>query len=413
MIKKTIHLFFSRVIVAALNFLLLIYSARLLGAESRGIINLLIVNLSIIVLFSELFSGPILVYFSSRINNQKLKLVAGIWNLISSCIIISFLKYINLGIDEFYFELLIVSILFGNLGIYQMIFTGQEKIKELNFILVINSLLQIILFFVISHFVPLADVHIYFVAWISALGISNLIALTISKNENIIGEINSYKDLVKEIFQKSKWIFLANLLHLLAVRIIYFFVESSYGNVKLGIMGTGISLTESLLLISSSISTILYSRISNINVKDKPNELLLCNLGFWISLLGWIILIILPESFWSLLIGKDFFGIRMIFIFYGPSVLLMVLSTILSNFYSGNGNYKIPAIGSALGLFFATILSVFLINKYGINGAMVAAFISNLFQLVWLVFYYKKSQTNIGFIDMINSIFNPFKLKQI
>jgi O-antigen/teichoic acid export membrane protein len=413
MIKKTIQLFFSKVIVALLNFLLLLYSARLLGAESRGIINLLVVNLSIIVLFSELFSGPVLVYFSTRINNHKLKLIAGVWNFISSCMVVFVLKYFNLGRDEFYFELLIVSILYGNLNIYQLIFTGLEKINELNFILVLNSTLHIVLFFIISSLVPKSDVHVYFVSWISALGISNLIALSISKNEKINSAEISYVDFIKDIFRKSKWIFLANLLHLLAVRIIYFFIESSYGNTILGIMGTGISLSESLLLISSSISTILYSRISNVNVIDKPNEMLLCNAGFWISFLGWIFLIVMPESFWSLLIGKDFFGIKTIFVFYGPSVLLMVLSTILSNFYSGNGNYKTPAIGSALGLFFAIVLSILFIKNYGIMGALITAFISNLFQLIWLFYYYKKSQTNIKFVQMLRSIFNPFQLKHL
>lgn len=413
MIKKTIQLFFSKVIVAVLNFLLLLYSARLLGAESRGIINLLVVNLSIIVLFSELFSGPVLVYFSTRINNQKLKLIAATWNFVSSLLVVSILKYFKLGKDEFYFELLIVSILYGNLNIYQLIFTGLEKINTLNFVLVLNSALQLILFFITSALVPKIDVHVYFVSWILALGISNLVALSISKNEKITSEEISYLEFIKEIFKKSKWIFLANLLHLLAVRIIYFFIESSYGNTTLGIVGTGVSLSESLLLISSSISTVLYSRISNINVIDKPNELHLCNAGFWISFLGWIFLIVVPEGFWSLLIGKDFYGIKMIFILYGPSVLLMVLSTILSNFYSGYGNYKTPAIGSAFGLFFATLLSILLIKKYGIIGAMIAAFISNLFQLIWLFYYYKKSQTNIKFVQMLRSIFNPFQLKHL
>jgi O-antigen/teichoic acid export membrane protein len=413
MIKKTIHLFFSKVIVAVLNFLLLLYSARLLGAESRGIINLLVVNLSIIVLFSELFSGPVLVYFSTRINNQKLKLIAGAWNFVSSCMVVFMLKYFNLGKDEFYFELLVVSILYGNLNIYQLIFTGLEKINALNFVLILNSTLQLILFFITTALVSKIDVHVYFISWILALGISNLVALSISKNEKIDSSEISYLEFIKDIFKKSKWIFLDNLLHLLAVRIIYFFIESSYGNTTLGIMGTGVSLSESLLLISSSISTVLYSRISNINVMDKPNELLLCNAGFWISFIGWMFLIVVPESFWSLLIGKDFYGIKMIFVFYGPSVLLMVLSTIISNFYSGNGNYKTPAIGSAFGLFFATVLSILLIKKYGIIGAMISAFFSNLFQLIWLFYYYKKSHTNIKFVQMLRSIFNPFQLKHL
>jgi O-antigen/teichoic acid export membrane protein len=124
-------------------------------------------------------------------------------------------------------------------------------------------------------------------------------------------------------------------------------------------------------------------------------------------------LIVVPESFWSLLIGKDFYGIKMIFVFYGPSVLLMVLSTILSNFYSGNGNYKTPAIGSAFGLFFATVLSILLIKKYGIIGAMISAFFSNLFQLIWLFYYYKKSQTSIKFVQILRSMFNPFQLKYL
>ena len=364
-------------------------------------------------MFSELFSGPVLVYFSSRINNQKLKLISSAWNLISSCLLISFLKYFNLGIDEYYFELLVVSILYGNLNIYQMLLTGQEKIRELNLITIVNSSILILFFVALSYLAKQVDVHIYFVAWIAALGVSNLIALSITKNENNSDQVILYKELIIEIFQKSKWIFVANLLHLLAVRIIYFFVEKSYGNTELGIMGTGISLTESLLLISSSISTILYSRISNINVKEKPNELLLCNAGFWISFFGWLILMLLPENFWNLLIGKEFLGIRMIFIFYGPSVLLMVISTILSNFYSGYGNYRTPAIGSALGLFFATVFSFLLIKKYGLGGSMITAFVSNLFQLVWLVYFYKKSKSNIGFVAMLKMIFNPFNLKQI
>lgn len=409
MIKNTLYLFLTKFIVAICSFTLLLLSAKLLGAESRGIINIAVVNLSIMLLVSELFSGPILVYFASRINNRKLISIAAIWNITSVSLVSLLLKQLKLSNDGYNFEIWITAVLQGNLGIYQMINTGNEKIKQLNIQLLLVAVIQLLSFYCIAIFTQSPDIHFYFLAWIFSLGIANVYSFFNEvRNEHL--ENISYKNGIILIFNKSKWIFLSNMLHLLAVRIIYFFIEKSKGHFTLGIMGTGISLSESLLLISSSISIILYARISNNEKDKKPNELFFCNAGFWLSLLGWFTLLLIPKAFWDFLIGRDFLEIHTIILFYGPSVLIMALSTILSNYFSGMGNYKISALGSGLSLIIATVLSLLLIEPFGIYGAMLVAFISNLFQLIWLIYKYNSQQSNLRFIDILANIFNPKKL---
>ena len=71
----------TKILVAGINFLLVILSVRYLGASGRGEISFFITILATIQLFSEIVNGPTIVYLSTRLSIKKQLTASFLWAL--------------------------------------------------------------------------------------------------------------------------------------------------------------------------------------------------------------------------------------------------------------------------------------------------------------------------------------------
>ncbi|MEO6303240.1 MAG: hypothetical protein ABIP51_08705, partial [Bacteroidia bacterium] len=82
MFKNIIHSLFTKGVVAIINFFILIVSSRYLGVSSRGEISIFILNIAIIQIVNEIYTGYSLVYFIPKFNLKKMYVLGLIYTLI-------------------------------------------------------------------------------------------------------------------------------------------------------------------------------------------------------------------------------------------------------------------------------------------------------------------------------------------
>jgi len=132
MFGKIIQTIFSKGIISIINFLVVLLTAQFLGAEGRGEISMMFLNITVILMFNDIIGGSSLVYLTSKRNPYTLFLPAISIGLFTAMIFpFLFNFYFHFGkIELIYF---IGLTLLSNLSsIFNYFLTGFEKIKQNN-----------------------------------------------------------------------------------------------------------------------------------------------------------------------------------------------------------------------------------------------------------------------------------------
>ncbi len=74
MLQKVIQSLFTKGSVAVVNFLILIVTSKYLGISTRGDIGIIMLNLAIIQMINEIYTGYSLVHFIAKYNINKIYL---------------------------------------------------------------------------------------------------------------------------------------------------------------------------------------------------------------------------------------------------------------------------------------------------------------------------------------------------
>ena len=150
MLLKILSTVFSKVFTAGIGFIVVIITARALGAAVRGDIALLLLNISIIGLFQGIFNGSVLIYLTPKFSFIKLFFLTNLLSLIFAIglpYLMVALKLLEVGQVN---TLVVLTALQGLLTTSQSLLLGKEKIQQFNLLEIIKSsvlLISIIYFF--------------------------------------------------------------------------------------------------------------------------------------------------------------------------------------------------------------------------------------------------------------------------
>ena len=225
--------------------------------------------------------------------------------------------------------------------------------------------------------------------------------------------MSGWTSIIKQVIRYGFVTQMANLLSIGNNRLSFFFIKYFSGLSSLGIYTAGIQLTEGLKLIGSSIAVVQFSAISNTRDKDYASNLTIKLMKFSVALttIAVMVLVILPDTFYTMLFSNDFSGVKPVIIALSPGVVALAANNIFSHYFSGLGNPKVNLYAKGFGFVFTVILAILLIPEFGLVGAAITASVSYISTVVYQYIIFKK-QTNTPFKAwMINrSDFRDFKI---
>lgn len=143
MLRKIFFTFSSKLFISVINFLVILLTARYLGAEGRGIISLLILGITINLLISNIFGGASISFLTSRTDIYRLVAPAYCWAILSSLVITFILIAIGLIPEIYGRHLFYLSLLQAFYNIHLNILIGKSKIKAHN---IVNTVQVAVLF---------------------------------------------------------------------------------------------------------------------------------------------------------------------------------------------------------------------------------------------------------------------------
>lgn len=387
MIKNILNTFFVRSLNAGIAFLVVVLTARYLGAEIRGEISLFVLNITLIFQAVSIVGGG-LIYYTPRRPVYSLILSTVLWSLVVVPLVLLMLFVSGFANSQTIGLLALAAFLLSWFMSGLNLLIAFEKIKTFNFL----SLIQMI---VLIGFLWLFITERYFdgfETWFWAYVISVSVGMIgmkiwvfrLIKHEAIVFR---FKDFIT-LFNYGKWTQLANIAQLFNYRLSYYLLEYFEGKQALGIYSSAVAVAEATWIISKSFAMVVLSRI--VNMKDRKEAALLslvyARISLYLSLVFVFVLILLPTAFYTWLFGDEFYEVKWIVLYLTPGIVSFTLTTIYAHYFSGTGRPKISSYSSLFGLAFTIILGFILIPTYGKTGAAITASISFIASGIYLTY---------------------------
>lgn len=391
MLKSILNTFIAKGLVASLNLLILLVSSKLLGGEIVGQVSLLIVNITIIQIINEVYSGYALVHYIPKLPVRDLYKTGLGWTICCVILLNIIFWLFKIGNEAFAIHCCVLS--FGIIlnSFNCVILLGKEKIKTYNLIQTLQPLILLssllVNIFILKQKTVLAYIYSLYPAYFIPLLASSISLFPIIKSSSETQTKISLYAIIKTGFVNQ----LGNLAHTLSNRFNYYFIGS---NLLVGIYSNATSLIEATWIIGGSITPILLSKIAN--SKDQSNygivTLLFSKLSFILSLLCVFILILLPNELFSFILGKDFTPIKSIMLYLSPGILCISFSVIISHYFSAKGIQKVQLIANLCGLLITLALSHYMITNYQLIGACFVASSAYFVQSLALTIFFFREQ---------------------
>ena len=404
MLKNIISTLFTKGFVALVNLTILIVSSKQLGSDVRGQVSLLILNIAIIQIINEIYTGYALVHFIAKFSLKKVYTRGIIWTiactLFCAVIMLILFTWFEIGIIEHWIHLLLLSFIIILHSFHMVIILAREQIKIYNILNLLQPTLLLVVLLINFFFFKFKNADSYIIA----LYISFSIVIIVSSFQvyKLLGNPHQNLPLFepKQIIKNGFYNQLANLCHMLSNRYNFYLLGNT---ILVGIYSSSTSLIESIWIISGSVSPIILTHIAN--SKDSKNNaritFLLAKICFLLSLLCVIVLYFIPRDFFVYLLGEDFIHVKTVMLYLSPGVLLISFATIISHYFAGLGKQKILLTANSFGLLATICTSHYFVSNYQLLGACYSAIISYFVASTILVVVFMK-ENRLRILDLLN-----------
>ena len=403
MLRSISLTFTSKILIAVLNLLVVILLSRHLGAIGKGQASLLLTSVTLYLIVCNIVGGATLVYLVPRYNTAWLLFTSYLWTVISCLLLYLLIHVLHLLPQYMEFPVFAHSILDSFSGINNSILLGKEKIKVVTALAFIRALSILIFLIVFLNFFGVQNVGSYVNTLYCSFGVGFILSLIyVVKFNGPMVTSHSMKEMVKMCFKLGGSNQLAHIVQFMNLRLSYYLLDHFSSQGDLGVFSNGVSLAESVLLISNSITLVQYSKIVNNKDSAQSAELTirLSKMSLSICLVAVVTMAFIPASFYTLLFGLQFLHVKNVIFTLLPGILFYNIALIVGHYFSGIGKYRINALANSLGLGVTLLLSFLTLSSYSTTYAGVISSISYALSALFLMQYFSK-ETNSRLSDLM------------
>jgi O-antigen/teichoic acid export membrane protein len=386
--KDNLFTIFSKGLILLVNFFIVVFTARIWGSEGRGEIALVIANVSIIAIFSNVFCGSTVAYNAPHRQRDLLLIISlagAILTSVAGAAVFSVLFH-----KGYFMPLFLISFLVSMNSAIASYWLGKKDITKYNLISLIGPSLILGTLVLLYYVFGKTNLDTYFKAYYIGYGTLLLLASASLARERSFTKPDFIPAGLAGILSYGVKNEFNYLLQFLNYRLSYYFIVFLLGMKELGIFSIAVSITEAIWIISRSMSAVHFSNVINSEDKIKSvNEALLyAKQSFLISILILVVAIALPDKLYSLVFGDEFSGLRKLVLYLSPGIIAISVSNLFGHYFAGTGNLNILRNKSLIGLTVTLLSLPLMLNKFQLTGACVAVdlsyFSSSLY--LWIMF---------------------------
>ena len=384
-----------QVLSAIFGLCAMVLIARVLGNEGQGQYTLAILLPTLLFTFFNSGISISTVYFIGQdkfkdevvySTNLLISIVLSLVSIVIGLVIIFFFKHYffeSLSSMLLLSTLFIIPILFVQRNL-QTIFQAKENFHAYNIVTVLN---QLGLFIFSVLFVWVLKLGIY--GAVLSFGLSQLLMLVVliyflNSSYNFFWPNQISLNYAFESFKFGLKGHISNVISFINYRVDIFLIAFFVDDTAVGVYSVAVLLAERIWLISQSVSSVLYARVSNLKndlERDRFTSFA-SRMVLFITFIGALIIALCSDWIFNIFFGPDYIGSIKPFLLMLPGIVLFSLSKVIGNDFTGRG---FPEINTYIALVISivnVILNVYLIPMYGIIGAALSTSISYILDVI-------------------------------
>ena len=398
MFKKILNTFGTKILAAALNFLIAIIISQTLGDTGSGTQSLVLTSITFILIFSEIVCGASIVYLAPRHSFKKILVASVIWSGLIAIVMGFCIRLFYPKLDQdLVLHVAILSFISSLSNINFRLLVGKEEIQKANY----NTLLQPVLLTLtlVVYYIILkrTDIYGYIIGLYAAYFGTFLLGVWMLRKDYAQlphDKDREYGPVLKDLFKYGFLNQTGHFVQFFNLRLSYYLLDSYIGRGQVGVFSRSVSLAEAIWIISNSIALVQYARIANADDRAYSQKLTLdlSKICLVISAVAVIVLALLPSQVYTFVFGPDFGEMAGIIRILAPGVLFYCIFLILGHYYSGIGRYQMNTFAALCGLAATCVLGFTLIPRYDVTGAAITSAVSYTVNAIFLfVFFLKES----------------------
>ena len=400
------YIFSAKIFSYFVRLIASIIIARNLGPEGRGMISAAMIIPEIIASFGH-FGLPISnIYFIGKGKNKSILLVNSLFFILVASSIYLFLSILLFPLyQETYYGGINSTISIVSLTLIILLISkhfllyflrGLEKYNFFNFASIIQPLTKLIciIFFVFNKRLTIENAIIASMISILILDIYSFTKVKKYIPKNFL-KINNIQFL--ESFKYGLKEYIGNVFMVLNSKVDMIILVSLISKSSLGIYAISRSLSELFIFIPSSISVVLYPKISKST--NQQNSIKLVKKSIILNLI-----VLLPLLFLFYCFGQNF----IIFIYgrefsysYSLSIVLLLgtlflsISQLINKFFSGVGRPEIKSFIRIITLPVKVISLLYFVKFYDLYGAAWSFTLTHFFILILSIYFILKIKNEV------------------
>jgi len=281
---------------------------------------------------------------------------------------------------------------------YTAFFYGGHLYVSFNKIITIGSLISLVAFAGLYFFVRVQDVFFYLRFFILT---SFFQAVLLS----VFFHFNQHQSMIFSPVQKEDWkkffsysfvVFVTNIIQFLAYRVDYWLVAAYKGDVALGLYSLAVRLCQLFWILPLLFAGIIFPQTADnriINYELRVTTLVRITVA--ILFLAELAAIAVATPLIPFIFGKAYERSVVPFIYLLPGYWLLSINILLAAYYAGKKQLHVNLIGSTMCFLIVLFLDLFLIPRYGINGAAIASTVAYCacgIYFIWRFTEFKRSK---------------------
>ncbi|UCD84847.1 MAG: flippase [Deltaproteobacteria bacterium] len=398
--------FITRILQLVLGIGSSIVVARVLGPNGKGVYSLAILLPSLLMTFGSFGIGQASVFYIGKKqyaldeilgNNVMLSFSLGIVGLLVGLIIVVFLsESLFPGVAKIYIYLALLLVPLGFfLTFINYILLGLQKIKEFNFINILQSFTFLIILFAFLLTFKFG-VKATIIANVLSCFVGAIVLFYLAKRS--VGKFYLFfnKSYLKEAFKYGFKVYLGNIIGFLHYRIDIFLINIFLNPLAVGFYSIAVALAEKIWLVSQSAGLVLFPRVSSETDEKRLKELtpVVCRNVLLITSMGALFLFFLGRMliimFYSERFSDSVWPLQILLI----GAVTMGGWRILANDLYGRGKPELNIYISLISTVLNIILNILWIPEFGIAGAAWATSVSYTFAFIVILIVYKRISGN-------------------
>lgn len=397
--RNTIITIATKSSILLLNFALVVFTTHLWGSAGRGEIALVIANISIINLLSNIFCGSTISFHAPRFGLNFLMIVsfsgALLISLSGAAVFSIILEY------RYFIYLFFISLFLSLTSSISSYWLGRSNFMTYNLLTLLLPLLILVPLTMIYFIFHKTSLNTYFNAYLAGSGLLLIIGIITLSNTRPFNFHDINISGIRSIIIYGGKNEINSLIQFITYRLSYFFIAKYLGLIQLGIFSVAVAISEAFWVISRSMSAIHYSNVLNSkdNLKSRKETKLLVKQSFFITMVLLCVSMLIPESIYRFIFGKEFGEIKSFIFYIIPGIISVAVSNIYDQYFSGTGDLLAIRYRSLIGLGLITILMPLLINKYQLTGICISINVSYILSAIyiWIKF---KNETKLDEISI-------------